>query len=221
MRADSVLPERVPFHPSHGLPEGPALVIATGHELSLAVLDGGVVVRERNVPASSGHAEMLLPAIDALLMPLGGWRWRPRLLIVETGPGSFTGLRIGLAAASGLALAWGVEMRGVRSTQLVAAAVRASGDNRELLVALAAPRGQIWLESFAANGLVSRSAPEALLPAAARTRASGVPLVAGSALPVLGLSGPDAPPRAAAAVAVPAGLFGAAVPLYVRPLHDS
>ncbi len=196
------------------------LVIATGHELSLAVVDGGRVLASADTAIARGHAEALVPALAALLAPLGGPDWKAARVVAEIGPGSFTGLRVGLAAAAALALAWGVELLGVRSTLLVAAEARAAGEDRELLVALAAPRGQIWLERFAAGGLDSLAPPRALFPDKAAEQAATADAVAGSALSLLGREGTGSPPRAAAAALLPLAAFQAAVPLYVRPRID-
>jgi tRNA A37 threonylcarbamoyladenosine modification protein TsaB len=62
-------------------------------------------------------------------------------VLVEVGPGSFTGLRIGIAAARAFGIGWGAEVHGVSSVAMVAAPVA----ERPLWVALAAPRGQAWL----------------------------------------------------------------------------
>ncbi|WP_199553773.1 tRNA (adenosine(37)-N6)-threonylcarbamoyltransferase complex dimerization subunit type 1 TsaB [Sandaracinobacteroides hominis] len=141
---------------------GRTLVIATGHELSLALLSDGEVEADHSLSMARGHAEALMPAIAALLEPFGGAAARCDHVVVETGPGSFTGLRVGLAAGRALALAWGAALHGIRSTQLVAAAARNAGRAEELLVALTAPRGQVWVEAFAAGGLQSLGAPKAL-----------------------------------------------------------
>jgi tRNA threonylcarbamoyl adenosine modification protein YeaZ len=192
-------------------PDGSTLVIATGHDLSLALLCGGALLAEYHRPMVKGHAEALVPAIAELLAPFGGPAHRCSRLLVETGPGSFTGLRVGLAAARALALAWGAELKGVRSTQLVAAEARAAGHGGPLLVALAAPRGQVWVEGF---GEGHRLAPEALLPTDAAKLARGYPAVAGTAL--LGAGQAPCPPRAAAAVALAIDAAGEADILYVR-----
>lgn len=207
----------LPTAPMSDRLNGSSIVVATGHALSLAVIDDGQVLAQTELALLRGHAEALVPAIAALLEPLGGSQWRGQQIVVETGPGSFTGLRVGLAAATGLSLAWGANILGVRSTQLVAADVRAEGHEGELLVALAAPRGQIWVERFAAGGLQSMGPPAALLPEKAKRLASAAPLVAGSALPLLGREGLEIGPRAAAAAILPKAAFGAAALLYVRP----
>jgi tRNA threonylcarbamoyl adenosine modification protein YeaZ len=187
------------------------LVIATGHDLSLALIHGADVVAERHMAMFKGHAEALVPAIADLLAPFGGPIHRCDRILVETGPGSFTGLRVGLAAGRALALAWGAELLGVRSTQLVEAEVREAGATGGLLVALAAPRGQIWVEGF---GPELVHPPQALTVAQAQALAAGYPLVAGTALLPEGTI--LRPPRAAAAHGLAFLGLGEAEILYVR-----
>lgn len=81
-----------------GAPEG-ASCIATSHQ-----------------EIGRGHAEALLPAIAAL--PDGG---RCGRILVDLGPGSFTGVRVGLACATALGFAWGVPVQGYGCLDLVAA----------------------------------------------------------------------------------------------------
>lgn len=191
--------------------DGATLVIATGHDLSLALLHDGALVASHHAGMVKGHAEALVPAIATLMAPFGGPAHRCERIVVETGPGSFTGLRVGLAAARALALAWGATLVGVRSTQLVAADVRGQGASGPLLVALSAPRGQVWIEGF---GEGYARPPEALLPADARRLALDYPAVAGTALLADGQA--PMPPRAAAARALAMSELGEAEILYVR-----
>lgn len=190
---------------------GETLVIATGHDLSLALLRDGEVAASRHDPMLKGHAEALVPAIAELLAPFGGAAHRCDRIVVETGPGSFTGLRVGLAAARALALAWDVPLFGVRSTQLVAAEARAAGAEGPLLVALLAPRGQLWVEGFGDGGA---QAPEALMPPEGLALSSRYPRVAGTALLADGAT--PKPPRAAAVAALAMSALGEADILYVR-----
>jgi tRNA threonylcarbamoyl adenosine modification protein YeaZ len=190
---------------------GRSLVIATGHRLSLALIEGGDVLARHDESLDRGHAERLLPAITALLAPFGGAAARPSRLVLETGPGSFTGLRVGAAAARALALAWGATLSGVRSTLLVAAA--APSHAGDLLVALAAPRGQIWSERFG-PALESRGAPVAETPGALAARLPASLAVAGSGAALLGRGEGDAP-AAAAAARLPASAFEPPALLYV------
>lgn len=197
----------------------PTLAIAAAHGLSLALFEGGRVLQHVEQPMARGQAEEIVPALRRMLGAAAAEVPPCGRIIVETGPGSFTGLRIGLAAASALGLAWGVPLVGVRSTQLVAAAARAQGQAGALVVALAAPRGQIWIEHFAAGSLTSTARPRALAQADAGQYLAGLGddfAVVGSALGLLGRAGFDMVPHAAAAALVPEADLGDTTPLYVR-----
>ncbi len=199
----------VPAAPPGG---GVTLAIATGHALSLALVDGATVAAAHHDPIARGHAEALVPALRLLL----AGQPRPSAIRVETGPGSFTGLRVGIAAARALGLAWGCPVHGVTSMQLVAAAAAARGHAGPLLVLLAAPRGQVWLQPFAATG--PAGAPEALEPADARARlAAWGKAATGSGLALLGLPAPEQEPDARFAGTVGPDRLGPPLPLYIRP----
>ena len=88
---------------------------ATPH-LSVALFDDGVLIGHHHQAVGRGHAELLLPVIAAL--PDGG---RADALRIGCGPGSFTGQRIGIAAARALAFAWGADLLGFNTLALIAA----------------------------------------------------------------------------------------------------
>src|SRR4051812_1058725 len=83
---------------------------------SAALFERGRLVAERHEVVGRGHAERLVPMIAELI----GTR-RPSAILVDCGPGSFTGVRVGLAAAHGLAIGWGVPLAGYSSLAAVAA----------------------------------------------------------------------------------------------------
>jgi tRNA threonylcarbamoyladenosine biosynthesis protein TsaB len=89
----------------------------------VAVLDGERVLGEHVLDVAATHSERLMPAIDRVLGDAG---WQPRDiegLAVAVGPGSFTGLRIGLSAVKGLALALGIPVAAVPSLDAMAASL--------------------------------------------------------------------------------------------------
>ncbi len=87
---------------------------------SLAVADGSGLLAEARVVTESGHSRWLLPAVDALLRGLGVGATEIDLYAVTSGPGSFTGLRIGIGTVQGLALASRRPCLGVSTLDVVA-----------------------------------------------------------------------------------------------------
>jgi tRNA threonylcarbamoyl adenosine modification protein YeaZ len=124
---------------------------------SVALTDGDRLIDERHELVGRGHAERLVPMIQELL----GDR-RPASILVDCGPGSFTGVRVGLAAAHGLAIGWRAPLHGYSSLAVIAAAAQASG---ELAVALQAGHGQLFVQSYAPNPLTPLDELRSLLPA--------------------------------------------------------
>ncbi len=157
---------------------GLRLVIETATAAcSVALLDGGEVVAALDETVGRGHAERLVPQIAELLALAG--MTRAASILVDCGPGSFTGVRVGLAAARALALAWGVPVRGCSSLALIAAAMLARNDAEACAVALAGGHGELFVQRFAGRPLRAMNALASLTPGAAAT---SVPdrLVAGS-----------------------------------------
>ena len=119
-----------------------------------------------------GHAEQLVPMISAL--PGKG---RAERICVSLGPGSFTGVRIGLAAARALGLAWKAEVLGYPTLALVAAMARERRPG-PVSVAMTGGHGEWFVQDFGADGL-PEGALGSLQPAAA-ARAAAHELVAGT-----------------------------------------
>ena len=95
-----------------------------------------------------GHAERLVPAIAAL--PGKG---RADRILVSLGPGSFTGVRIGLAAARALGLAWGADVRGYPTLALIAAMAQQKRGPQPVTVCVYGGHGEWFVGNFAADGL--------------------------------------------------------------------
>jgi tRNA threonylcarbamoyl adenosine modification protein YeaZ len=119
-----------------------------------------------------GHAELLVPMIAAL--PGKG---RAGRIAVSLGPGSFTGVRVGLAAARALALAWGSQLVGYPTLDLVAAIARQKRGDVPVTVAMTGGHGEWFVQSFGADTATAH--PLASLPPAVAAEA-GDALVAGS-----------------------------------------
>jgi len=138
-----------------------------GGSCSAAVVVDGLAVARQLEPMERGQAEALLPMIAAVLNEAGVTVSMLDLIAVATGPGGFTGLRIGLAAARGLALASGVPAIGVTRFQ----AVRDGTENSRglpVVVALESKRAELFLQVFAPDGntpaLVAPDAWAAVVP---------------------------------------------------------
>lgn len=122
------------------------LVIETATAACSAALLGAddALIDERHELVGRGHAERLLPMIAALL---GGRR--PDSILVDCGPGSFTGVRVGLSAAHGLAIGWRVPVTGFSSLALIAAA---SGET-QVAVALEGGHGELFVQTYGGDPL--------------------------------------------------------------------
>ena len=131
---------------------------------SVAVLDDGDVVASAHDVVGRGHAERLVPMIAAL--PDGG---RADRIVVDCGPGSFTGVRVGIAAARGLGLGWGVAVSGFSSLALLAAAAFAAMPGLDrVAVVLEGGHGEVFVQVFI-RSLEPESGLESLSPEAALT----------------------------------------------------
>ena len=127
------------------------------------------------MPKSGGHAEKLIPAIAELPD-----RGKADKILVNCGPGSFTGVRIGISAAKALALAWNAEIYGYSCLALVAAQARNQLDTpRPVCVAMLAGHGEYFLQNFSADG--KPMAPFAALPPDQAIRQINADIIAGSA----------------------------------------
>ncbi len=141
---------------------------------SVAAADGGKLLVQKDLDPGQRTAQSLVPGMRAALEDVG---WRPPdvdLVAVTIGPGSFTGLRIGVATAKTFAYAVGAEVLGIDTLEAIAAAAPPQVD--ALAVAVDAQRGQViagpfrrhedgWMRPSAAAELVDTEAWLESLPA--------------------------------------------------------
>ncbi len=125
---------------------------------SLALHDGGQVRYEATWEAGRRHTVQLAPRLFAALEDLGLGAEDLTAVAVTTGPGSFTGLRVGMALAKGLSMARNLPLVGIPTLDVVA--VAQGRDRRPLIAVLQAGRGRICTATYRwRNGWQRRDGP--------------------------------------------------------------
>ena len=185
---------------------------------SVALLADGEVVEAREERIGRGHAERLVPMIEDLL-----GHHVPTHILVSAGPGSFTGIRVGIAAAQGLSIGWQVPLAAFSSLSLIAAAARAeAGSDAPILAAMPGGHGELFVQAFGGSPLAPLDDARSLAPADAAALADPDTLLAGPAAQALADAGASCTmhpidPLARHAALLPADLAALPpLPLYVR-----
>jgi tRNA threonylcarbamoyladenosine biosynthesis protein TsaB len=160
-------------------------------QASAALIEAGQVIASRACTRPKQSAEQLLPMIAELLAATGWSRSALDRIGVSVGPGSFTGLRVGIACAQGLALGLGIPLLGVTSLRTMARAVPASMLGTRCAL-LDARRGEVFAAAYQAGPRAAEVLAPLALPAAdARAsleRALATPIVwVGSGLALAGI----------------------------------
>ena len=131
---------------------------------SVALWRDGVIVARRFELMERGHAEQLMPMVETVMADAGEDPLGLDLVATTVGPGAFTGLRLGLAAARALALAAGVGTLGLRTTEALAAALPGGEGGAPIIAVIDSKRGDVYAEVFSAAA-EPLAGPQAIPPA--------------------------------------------------------
>jgi tRNA threonylcarbamoyl adenosine modification protein YeaZ len=200
---------------------------------SAAVLDtaAGEVIASETLAMVRGHAEAVMPLIARVMDAAGLEFALLDRIAVTTGPGSFTGLRVGIAAARGIALAAAKPAIGLTTFAGFAAPFIAADDSTPLVAAIDARHEQVYLQVFGSGGRTIVPPRVAPLREAVRAAMTGSARIVGSAAALIASAWPrlEPPPglvdqRDACDIGWIARLGAAAAdpdgpprPLYLRP----
>ena len=147
---------------------------------SAALWAGGEVIAHRRIEAVGRHAETLVPMLREVAAEGNTTLAAVDRFAVTVGPGSFTGIRIGLATARGLALALKRPLVGLSTLEVLATGVPKAERGGPILAALDAGRGRLYAQLFD-RSLSALSEPQALhaeaLPGLVAAAGNGEPLV--------------------------------------------
>ncbi len=183
---------------------------------SVALFDDDDVIAAAHRVLGRGHAEQLVPMIAALPD-----RARADRILVSLGPGSFTGVRIGIATAKALGFAWQAQVLGYPTLTLVAAIAMAEEGWPAVTVCMTGGHGEWFVQDFDAP--VSPLAPwQSVTPQAAAARDRGLPLAGSQAaalselLPCRKSARPMLPDASRLNLLTPALFTDAVAPIYGR-----
>ena len=173
----------------------------------------GALIGARDLAIGRGHAEHLMPMIADLMAGRAAAH-----ILVGCGPGSFTGLRVGLAAAHGMAIGWDSSLAGFSSLALLAATAigQAGGQGQgagPVTVAQAGGHGELFVQTFTRTPFAD-TAPLRNLPPAEAATLTDAPLIVGSGAAALAAAGA----RGEARDLAPSAAFALHLPLALRSL---
>jgi tRNA threonylcarbamoyl adenosine modification protein YeaZ len=157
-----------------------------------AVLDTctAVMTAHESLPMLRGHAEALMPLIQRVMERAALTFAELDRVAVTTGPGSFTGLRVGIAAARGIGLAAGKPVVGLSTLAAYAAPFIAADDTLPVAAAIDARHGQVYLQVFGPGGRTIVAPRLCPLREALRAAAGGGPRLTGTAAAMLAAAWP-------------------------------
>jgi tRNA threonylcarbamoyl adenosine modification protein YeaZ len=155
--------------------------------VSLCILDSGAqeALVAESVAMERGHAEALMPLIERVMAQVDGGFASLDRIAVTVGPGSFTGIRIGVAAARGIALARGIVAVGVSTLAAFAAPLLFEDSGSLVAAAIDARHGQVFFTAYEPGGQVLASPRILPVSEACRLLGGGRVRAVGSGAPLL------------------------------------
>jgi tRNA threonylcarbamoyladenosine biosynthesis protein TsaB len=157
---------------------------------SAAVLERGIITASETLPMARGHAEALMPLV-ARVMDLADIEFADLdRIAVTTGPGSFTGLRVGISATRGIALAASKPAIGLSTLAAFGAPLIAEDDSTNVVAAIDARHDHVYLQVFGAGGRTLVAPRIATLRDAVRAAMTGPARIIGTAAAQLAAAWP-------------------------------
>jgi len=153
-----------------------------------AVLDtetGQLLIAQESQAMKRGHAEALMPLIGRVIAASGAAFASLGRIAVTTGPGSFTGLRVGLSAARGIALAANIPVVGVTTLAAYAAPIVSQNTEHPVISVIDARHDHVYLQVVSGNGSALVRPRVAPMAEALDTSRFGAPYVVGNAAGLL------------------------------------
>ena len=178
----------------------------------------GAVVSSRTLDLGRGHAEKMMDVIADVLAEAGKDYTALTRLAVCVGPGSFTGIRVALATATGLSVALAIPVTGVTALQALALQALPDADGKPILSLIDAHRGDVYAQAFSNTALPVDQPRQIPLEDAAGFAASANYFLCGSGAHLVAAAGFDALPQvdAVALAALNPAMSVPAKPLYLR-----
>src|SRR5947209_7562349 len=156
---------------------------------SACVLDSDAdePISSETIPMARGHAEALLPLLERVVAHAGGGFASLDRVAVTVGPGSFTGIRVGLAAARAIAVARRIPVAGVSTLAALAAPLIVEGADGIIVAAIDALHGSVYVTGYAASGRAILSPRHSAVRDAVRALGAGPLRITGSGAPMLAI----------------------------------
>ena len=142
---------------------------------------------EETIGMERGHAEALIPLIERVMGAVDGGFESLDRVGVTVGPGSFTGLRVGIAAARAIALSWSLPAVGVSTLAALAAPLILDDADGTIAVAIDARHGHVFFAAFNSDGRIKIPPRFAAKEDAIRQLEGGPLRLAGSGAPILAI----------------------------------